>query len=350
MSRIATRASLPTRRIGSTAITVSELGFGAATLGNLYQPVRDDEAQAAISKALDAGITYIDTAPHYGRGLSERRVGDALRGRAGVTISSKVGRLLRPWRGGDDTAMRDGFVSPMPFRAQYDYSHDAILRSCEDSLQRLGLAHIDIVYVHDIGALTHGVNDGRHWQALTAGGGFRALARLREEGMIGAFGVGVNEVAVCERAMAETRLDVILLAGRYTLLDQSALDGLLPACLAQQTSIVIGGPYNSGILATGTRGGGAMHYDYAPASAAMIARVAAIETIAQDFGVTLPAAALAFVLAHPAVASVIPGMGSARRVTQTLALHAAPIPTQFWTALREAGLIRPDAPVPGETR
>jgi hypothetical protein len=152
--------------------------------------------------------------------------------------------------------MRDGFVSPMPFRAQYDYSHDAILRSCEDSLQRLGLAHIDIVYVHDIGALTHGADDGRHWQALTAGGGLRALARLREERVIGAFGVGVNEVAVCERAMAETRLDVILLAGRYTLLDQSALDGLLPACLAQQTSIVIGGPYNSGILATGTRGWG----------------------------------------------------------------------------------------------
>ena len=324
--------------------------MGTAGTGNLYAAVSDEQARSTFAEAWAAGIRYFDTAPHYGRGLSERRVGDALRGRAGVTISSKVGRLLRPWRGGDDTAMRDGFVSPMPFRAQYDYSHDAILRSCEDSLQRLGLAHIDIVYVHDIGALTHGVNDGRHWQALTAGGGFRALARLREEGMIGAFGVGVNEVAVCERAMAETRLDVILLAGRYTLLDQSALDGLLPACLAQQTSIVIGGPYNSGILATGTRGGGAMHYDYAPASAAMIARVAAIETIAQDFGVTLPAAALAFVLAHPAVASVIPGMGSARRVTQTLALHAAPIPTQFWTALREAGLIRPDAPVPGETR
>lgn len=338
--------SIRHRPIGRTGLTVPELGFGAASLGNLYHPVPDAEARAAIDAALAAGLRYVDTAPHYGRGLSERRVGDALRLQPDVVLSTKVGRIMDPDPGITDDRERDGFRSPMPFRMRYDYTHDGILRSHEHSLQRLGVGSIDLLYVHDIGRYTHGEAADGYWQQLTAGGGLKALERLRDEGSIAGFGVGVNEIAVCLDVMQEARLDAILLAGRYTLLEQEALDALFPACEAAGTSIVIGGPYNSGILATGTRRGGTLYYDYGPAPEAVVARVRAIEGVADRHGVSLPAAALAFVLAHPLVASVIPGIGSAARVAQTVALYQEAIPAAFWQELRSAGLVREDAPLP----
>lgn len=338
--------AIPRRRIGRTALFVPELGFGAASLGNLYAPMPDDQARETLEAALAAGLRHVDTAPHYGRGLSERRVGDALRGQGDVVLSTKVGRLMRPDPTITDDRERLGFRSPMPFSPEYDYSHDGILRSVEDSCQRLGLGRIDLLYVHDIGTQTHGGRAEHYWLQLTEGGGFRALERLRDEATITGFGLGVNENAVCCAAMKVVRMDAILLAGRYTLLDQGALDGLLPACTETGTSIVIGGPYNSGILATGTIRGGPLHYDYGPAPAAVVRHVAAIEAVCQRHGVALPAAALQFVLANPQVASVIPGLGTTAQVAETIGLYRATIPADFWAELRHSGLARDDAPLP----
>lgn len=337
---------MATRPLGQSGLRVSELGFGAASLGNLYTPITDGAAHDAIEAALAAGLTYIDTAPFYGFGLSERRVGDALRHRPDTIVSSKVGRILDPDPSVRDDRERFGFRSSMPFAPRFNYSYDAVMRSLEASLHRMGRARIDILYVHDIGAMTHGDAAPTRWCELTKGGGLRALEELRDGGVIGAFGIGVNEIPVCLDVMAETRLDAILLAGRYTLLEQGALDALFPACAAAGTAIVLGGPYNSGILATGTRRGGTIHYDYGPAPEPVIARVAAIEAVAERHGVPLPAAALQFVLAHPLVASVIPGLGSAARVRDTVALRRAPIPAAFWAELQHEGLLRADAPIP----
>lgn len=334
------------RRIGITDLKVAELGFGAASLGNLYRPISDGDARATLDAALAAGLTYCDTAPHYGRGLSERRVGDAVRQRADVVISTKVGRLMLPDASITDDRMRDGFRSPMPFKMHYDYSHDGILKSHEESLQRMGIGRVDLLYVHDIGSLTHGDKAEHYWQQLTSGGGLKALERLRDEGSISGFGIGVNEIPVCLEVMNHAQLDAILLAGRYTLLEQDALDELLPRCQEAGTSIVIGGPYNSGILATGTKGSSIIHYDYGPAPQPVIEKVRSIEAIADRYGVELPAASLAFVLAHPQVASVIPGMGHAKRVEQSLQLYHQPIGADFWAELRNANLIREDAPTP----
>ncbi len=338
--------TIPTRPLGTTNLHVSELGFGAASLGNLYQPITDEVARATIDAALAAGFGYVDTAPYYGLGLSERRVGDGLRGRD-IVLSTKVGRLLAPDVSVRGDSERHGFRSAMPFEPVYDYSYDAVMRSWEASLQRLGLARIDILYVHDIGRMTHGDDHDRRFAQLT-GGGLRALEELRGGGAIGAFGIGVNEVDICRDVMAEVRLDAILLAGRYTLLEQEALDDLLPACAASGTSIVIGGPYNSGILATGTKAA-IPYYNYAPAPPAIVTRVAAIEAVAARHGVALSAAALQFPLAHPGVASVIPGLGDPKRVAQTLALYESDIPADFWAELKAEGLVRGDAPVPTTT-
>jgi D-threo-aldose 1-dehydrogenase len=337
---------IATRPIGGTGLSVPELGFGAAALGNLYRPIAEDAARATIDAAVAAGLTYVDTAPHYGRGLSERRVGDALRRASGAVISTKVGRLLHPDASVTDDRMRDGFRSALPFRMGYDYSHDGVLRSHEHSLQRLGLARVDLLYVHDIGRVTHGEAADHYWQQLTTGGGLRALERLRDEGTVGAIGVGVNEVAAALDVLRAAPIDAILLAGRYTLLEQGALDSLFPACAAAGASVVIGGPYNSGILASGVGGAGPFHYDYGPAPDAVVAKARAIEAVAARHAVRLPAAALQFVAAHPGVASVIPGIDSVARVAETVALYRAPIPADFWTELRHLGLLRGDAPVP----
>jgi D-threo-aldose 1-dehydrogenase len=273
-------------------------------------------------------LGYIDTAPFYGFGLSERRVGNGLRAHSGVTLSTKAGRLLRPDAAVGDDRARGGFRSNMPFAPVYDYCHDAIMRSYADSLQRLGLARIDILYVHDIGRLTHGDQDAVHFEALTKGGGLRALEALRASGAISAFGIGVNEIEACERVMDHADLDVILLAGRYTLLEQGGLATLFPRCAQAGTSIVIGGPYNSGILATGTRGG-VLHYNYGDAPTPIVARVAALEAACDRFGVPLAAAALQFPLAHPQVASVIPGLCNFEQVRRAIDLYRAEIPAGY---------------------
>lgn len=336
------------RALGGSGVSVPVVGFGAASLGNLYQPVSDGDARAALDHAYESGLRYVDTAPFYGLGLSERRVGDALRSRPrdSFVLSTKVGRLLDPDPSVTDERERYGFCSAMPFKPRYDYSYDAILRSFEASLQRLGLARIDVLLVHDIGELTHGAEENaRHWRDF-ANGGYRALDELRAAGTIGAVGLGVNEWQVCETAMEIGRFDCFLLAGRYTLLEQGALDSFLPKCADHGASVIAGGIYNSGILATGTRRGATMHYDYAPAPPAIVARVAAIEAVCDRHGVRLVDAALQFPLAHPQVACVIPGMGSARRIDDALAQHAAAIPAAFWAELKDAGLVDPRAPLP----
>jgi D-threo-aldose 1-dehydrogenase len=327
---------IATRSIGGLA--VPELGFGAAPLGNLYRTVSDADAAAALAAALAAGMRHVDTAPYYGFGLSERRVGEAVRGQEAV-VSTKVGRLLRAIDAPGD-GERHGFRSPMPFEPEYDYTRDGVLRSHEASLMRLGLERIDILYVHDIGRQVHGDAHERRMAELTTGGGFAALRRLCEEGAIRAFGIGVNEVAVCLEVMDHTPLDAILLAGRYTLLEQEALETLMPRCVAEGTALVIGGPYNSGVLVDGA------HYDYAPAPPGVLDRVGRIKAVCARHGVPIGAAALQFVLAHPAVASVIPGLASASEVAATLAYYRTPIPNDLWTELQEEDLLRSDAPIP----
>ncbi len=339
----------PSRPLGHTGLSISRLGFGAATLGNLYAPLSDAVARDTVASALEHGITYFDTAPYYGFGLSERRLGDALRERRNVVISTKVGRLLRQDAEALIEADRHGFRSPMRFRPVYDYSYSGILRSYEDSLQRLGLPRVDILYVHDIGAVTHGSEEATQFAALTRGGGLRALEELRASRAISAFGVGVNEIEACERVLDCAALDVILLAGRYTLLEQGGLQGLLPRCQRGGTAVVIGGPYNSGILATGVKRNAAGSYNYRPASSAVLDRVRAIETHCETFDVPLAAAALQFPLAHPAIVSVIPGLSHPNQVAQTVSLYETPIPQGFWSALRDGGLIDEAAPVPNQT-
>lgn len=333
------------RVLGGTGLAAGPLGFGGAALGNLYAPVEDAAARATIDAALDGGVTLVDTAPFYGFGLSERRIGDALRARSPRPIvSTKVGRLLEPDRG-PTTLPRFGFASLMPFRPTFDYSQDGVLRSHEASLHRLGLDRVDLLLVHDIGALTHGADADLHWQALTKGGGLGALHALRDQGAIKGIGVGVNEVAAALAVLAIADLDVILIAGRYTLLEQGALDELLPLCAARNVAVLIGGPFNSGILATGASGAQVGAYDYAAPAPPILARIAAMEAVCARHDVRLAAAALQFPLGHPAVAVVLPGMESPEQVAQAIQDQNAPLPADFWAELKAEGLLRADAPV-----
>ena len=322
--------------------------LGGAPLGNLFRAVEDECATALVRHAYAAGIRYFDTAPHYGHGRSERRMGDALRGfpRATYLLSTKVGRLLEA----RDDAPRDqhGYVDTLPFVQRYDYTADGVRRSLDDSLQRLGLARVDIVYIHDIDRKTHGeAHSQRLVDALD--GGLPALAKLKSEGAIVAYGLGVNDVAICCEVLRNADLDVILLAGRYTLADQSALPALLPECERRGVAIVLGGPFNSGILATGARpaDGSMPYFNYGLAPPKIVERVAAIERVCVEFDVPLPAAALQFPDAHPAIATVIPGARSVAEFDANLRLAQVAIPREFWSTLRERRLVDPCAPLPG---
>ena len=319
--------------------------MGCAPLGNLYRALPEARAAALLAAAWDAGFRFFDTAPHYGQGLSERRLGDALRTRSDFVVSTKVGRLLRP---AGYVRTREGFVSPMPFEAVYDYSYDGVMRSYEDSLQRLGLHRIDVLLMHDIGRRTHGA---RHEALFSVAmrDGYRALEELRANGDVGAIGIGANETEVCLAALDAGDWDCFLIAGRYTLLDQAALVALLPACTAHGVAVVIGGPYNSGILASGVGRNTAACYDYGPAPPEIVERVRRLEATCDAYRVPLKAAALQFPLAHPAVAAVIPGIDSVARLNETLRLMRMAIPAEFWTALRCRGLLAVDAPVPDGT-
>jgi D-threo-aldose 1-dehydrogenase len=321
---------------------LSGVGFGGAPLGNLFAAIPEADAVGTVTTAYDAGIRYFDTAPLYGRGLSERRIGRALRGRPreSFRISTKVGRLLRPTEGRPTDR---AYVDLPALEVEYDYSEDGALRSLEASLERLGLDRVDTLFIHDIDRWTHGdAQPARFRQAMA--GAYRALRRLRDEGVVSAIGVGVNEWEVCQQAAEAGDFDGFLLAGRYTLLEQEALRSFLPLCERRGLFVVIGGPFNSGILATGAVGD--PRYNYRPAPPEILARVARIEAVCRRHEVPLAAAALQFPLAHPAVKSVIPGARSADEVRQNLALLRVPIPPSLWQDLSAAGLLHPDAPTP----
>ena len=330
--------------LGKSGTRVTRLGFGAAPLGNLYAPVAEDEALAAVHAAYAQRIRYFDTAPLYGHGMSEHRCGEALRRypRDTFVLSSKVGRLLRPGRDASDAF--DGYADTLPFRTVYDYSYDGAMRSFEDSLQRLGTDRIDILLVHDIDVRTHGVEGQKRRFDEAVGGAFRALQRLRAESVVGAIGLGVNEIDVCIAAAERVDIDCVLLAGRYSLLEQGALDRLLPLCAERGIGVIVGGPFNSGILASGTTG--EARYDYALAPPAILERVRSIEAVCRRHRVALAAAALQFPYGHPAVTAVIPGARTRAEVEQNVALREVAIPADFWRELKEVGLMRDDAPCP----
>ena len=325
------------RKIGRSSLEVTALGLGCATLGGGRIDVSRDEAEAIIRIAWSAGVRYIDTAPYYGVGQAERCVGDALREepRDQWVLSTKVGRLLRP----RSARHRDERRHPLPFDAVFDYSYDGIMRSFEDSLQRLGLGRIDILYVHDIGAYTHGSEAPALMHRLRDSG-YRALEELRNGEVVRAIGIGVNEREVLLEALEWGSWDAFLLAGRYTLLEQAPLDDLFPKCQAAGTSIVVGGPLNSGILA------GRDTWNYRPAPPEIIVRVSAIEAVCDRHGVPLAAAALQFPLAHPVVAAIIPGPRNVAEFRANLELLQRPIPSELWADLRNSGLLHPAAPTP----
>ncbi|MER6977408.1 aldo/keto reductase [Streptomyces carpinensis] len=322
--------------LGRSAVAVGPLGFGAAAIGNLYAEVGEEQAHETVAAAWRHGIRYFDTAPHYGLGLSERRLGAALRTRprSAYTISTKVGRLLEPTdRGGDDLA--HGFAVPATHRRVWDFSADGVRRSLERSLERLGLDRVDVVYLHD--------PDDHAEQAFREG--YPALEKLRAEGVVGAIGAGMNQSRMLTRFVQDTDVDVVLCASRYTLLDQSALADLLPAATERGVSVVIGGVFNSGLLADPRPGA---TYDYAQAPAGPLDRALRMKALADRHGITLRAAALAFCAAHPAVASVLAGARSATEVRDCAEQFATPVPAAFWRELRETGLLPARAPVPTE--
>ena len=323
------------RQVGRTALKVTTLGLGTATMGGTRVKVTRQQGEDIVTAAWDAGVRYVDTAPFYGIGAAEHRVGDALRDkpRDEWVLSTKVGRLLRP--------TVEGRVDPMPFDVIYDYSYDGIMRSVEDSYQRLGLARIDIALVHDIGAYQHGAELNAQYFKVLADSGYRALEELKRTGVVSAIGIGVNEKEVLMDALKIGDWDAFLLAGRYTLLEQDPLEDLLPMCAARGTSIIVGGPLNSGILA------GRDTWNYATAPAEVVARVRQIQAVCDSHKVPLPAAALQVPLAHPVVCAIIPGPRTAAEFNENLPLFTQKIPSGLWSDLKAQGLLHKDAPVPG---
>jgi D-threo-aldose 1-dehydrogenase len=334
------------RTRSGTELSFTELGFGTAPLGNLYRALSEEEARGALQSAWEAGCRYFDTAPQYGLGLAETRLNGFLREHREepLLLSTKVGRLLRLSSAAERTGV--GKFFDVPSRSEnYDYSYDGVMRSLEFSLERLGVDAVDILYCHDVDAFTHGsreASDGRVAEFMA--GGYRALAELRAARVVSAIGAGVNEWQVCERLAEAGDFDVFLLAGRYTLLEQDALVSFLPLCQARGIGIVVGGPFNSGILATGPKPGA--FYNYEPAPPAILQRVSRIEAVCAAHRVALAAAALAFPLAHPAVVSVIAGGQSRQEVRQNAEMLGQPIPAALWRDLVSEGLLRKDAPVP----
>ena len=331
-------------RGGLGPIRFTELGMGTAPLGNLYRAISDDEAHAALVAAWEGGVRLYDTAPLYGLGLAETRLNRFLRGRPrdDYVLCSKIGRLLEVSPPDRRTGIGKFFDVPSR-REMFDYSYDGVMRSHEASLERLGVDRIDVLHCHDLDVFNQGsreVRDARTADFLASG--IRALVSLRDQGVVRAIGAGINEVEAATTLVREADLDLILLAGRYTLLEQTALDGFLPLCEERGVGVVIGGPYNSGILATGPREGAYFNYDAAPRE--VIDRVAAIERVCEAHGVRLIEAALRFPLLHPAVVATIPGGQSADEVRANGEIIEADIPPALWEALKSEGLLREDAP------
>lgn len=327
------------RKIPRRDVDVTVMGLGCAQMGNLYRVTPYEESKGAFDTAWEHGIRYFDTAPFYGYTRSERRLGTMVteHERSDYTLSTKVGRVMMP----DDTvgAEEDAYVAPLPFRPVYDYSYDGILRSFEASQQRLGILKPDILYIHDIGTVTHGDRHAHYWDQLTSGGGFKALAKLRDEGSTGAVGLGVNEWEVVRDAMEIFDIDVAMLAGRYTLLEQDSVT-FMDTCVARGVAIVAAGAFNSGILA------GNRKFNYADAPSDILAKVDALHDACDEMGVSLQAAALQFPLAHPACVTVVSGARNAAQLSSNIEWFEQDIPAEFWSELEKRGLIAEGAPVP----
>lgn len=336
-----TRQEFETRQVGKTGLRVTTLGCGSATAAGIFQDVPDDQARATITAALDAGIGLIDTAPQYGYGRAEHLVGDALRFRqTGVALSTKVGRLLRPIRSEAERDYPHAWVKPFPFEQVYDYSYDGIMRSLDASFQRLGLSRVDILLIHDIGVMTHGAEQNAiYWKQLETGG-YRALQELKNADVVKAIGFGVNEWEVLMDAFKLGDWDIFLLAGRYTLLEQTSLNPFLSTCLERGASVIAGAPFNGGALM------GTGKWNYAAAPEHIVQRVRDLEAFCAEWKVPIGAAALQFPLTHPAVCNVLTGPRSPEELQATLAWWNTPIPAEFWTALAEKNLVAPGTPLP----
>lgn len=332
-------------RIGNGGVTFTELGMGTAPLGNLYKAVNDEDAHDVLTMAWDAGIRYYDTAPLYGFGLSETRLNRFLRGkpRGEYVLSTKVGRLLEA----TTEENRDGIGKwfDVPNRKQiYDYSYDGIMRSLEFSLERLGVDRTDILYVHDIDLANHGTQDilnSKYNELMDSG--HKALVELRDQGVIKAFGVGVNEWQPCQYLAERGDFDLFLLAGRYTLLEQKALDTFLPLCEQQGLGVIIGGAYNSGILATGPVPGAWFDYELAPKN--ILDKVGQIQSVCEQNSSRMVDAAFQFPLLHPSVLSVIPGGQGVSEMTSNIQAAKTEIPSALWAQLKSNGLMHSDAPI-----
>ena len=321
------------RILGSSGLAVTRLGLGCAAIGGLYGDISDDQATQVVKKALDLGLNLFDTAPLYGLGKSEHRLGDALKGtkRDDYVLASKVGRLLEPNDGQTNNSI---FENEPPLKIKFDYSYDGVMRSLDASLERMGVDRIDIVHIHD---------PDNHWQEAIEGA-YPALEKLRSEGTISAVSAGMNQWEMLSDFAREGDFDCFLLAGRYSLLDQSALHELLPLCVEKNIGIMAGGTYNSGILAKGARPGATYNYSEAPTD--IVQKASAIEAIATRHNVNIKAAASQFVFAHPAITCIIPGTRQPERVEENFNLLTHTIPTDFWTELRTEKLIDPVAPLP----
>ncbi len=331
------------KKFGRVDLDVTAFGFGTAPIGNIFRGINEKTSDTMFRKAWDAGIRYFDTAPMYGHGLSELRTGQSLRwkNRNEFVLSSKVGRILKPAQ--RQTINFEPWVNAAPFTMHFDYSYDGVMRSFEDSLQRLALEHIDICFIHDIDRFTRG-NEQPEVFNQAMDGAWKALSNLKEQGLVRAIGVGVNEWEVCHAALEQRDFDCFLLAGRYTLLEQGALDKFLPLCEKRGAAVVVGGGFNSGILATGAVEGA--KYNYATAPDDIMIKVRKIEAVCAEYDVPLGAAALQFVVAHPAVPTFMAGTRTLKQLEQNLKWFSIEIPAQFWADLKNNGLLRDDAPVP----
>jgi D-threo-aldose 1-dehydrogenase len=335
--------TLPRRALGRTGLRVSVLGFGTAPLGDLYARLDDDVAIATVERAFALGINLLDTSPLYGHGLSEHRCGTAIRRvpRQDVVVCTKVGRWMDPFHGRGEGS---GFVGGQPHRAVIDYSYDGAMRSVEQSLLRLGTDRLDLLLIHDVDVWTHGIDaiEDRFREAMA--GAYVALDRLRGEGVVSGIGIGVNEAEMCVRFAQAGSFDIMLLAGRYSLLEQPALAEFLPLAQRQRIGVMLGGVFNSGILATGAVSGA--KYNYRDAPPEILAKVADIERVCAAHGVALPTAALHFALGHPAIASVVLGGQSPQEVERNVAALGSQVPTALWSDLKAEHLLDTEAPVP----
>jgi len=326
------------RKLGNSGLELTALGLGCAAMAGNHRPVSNTNIHGAIKTGLAAGIQFVDTAPFYGFGRSEHFVGAAVRGKEDIVLSTKAGRLLKKEPIPADLVA--DWPGSFPFNPVYDYTYDGIMRSYEDSLQRLGVDKIDVLLLHDIGEMQHGPELNQRLFADAMSGGYKALDELRSAGEIKAIGLGVNEREVCIAAMEHGQWDAFLLAGRYTLLEQSPIHNLIPACEKAGTGIILGGPYNSGILAGGDT------WNYAKAPEDVVAKAKAINKVCESHNVPLSAAALQFPLGCPVVASVIPGPRSQSEMEQNLAFFKTPIPASLWSDLRNENLLDEQAPLP----